>query len=170
MRKYLPLLLTMTLAAACAEEDDFIKQPPITMPRIYEYYPASCFADCRNFTIYRNETEIELRAYEPDHSFIGLAAAELSDLTNDELNDLIEALESGAQTLGELPGGVPTDGPIIRIYLSNLTLTYSEHHPPTGVIDLDAALAEILDDLSQCRTNIRIDSTSDCEQLAYFPE
>jgi hypothetical protein len=172
MRKstILMLALTLALAPACADDQDTPDSPPITLPRLYEYHAGYCRGDCRTLTLYRHGAEVELRAYERDGGFIGVATATLTGDTNDELSDWIEALSSGAQSLGELPKGVPTDGPIIQLYLPYLTLNYAEHHPPSGLIELDTALAEILDDLSQCRATIRLHPDFGCVALAYYPE
>ncbi|WP_106392936.1 hypothetical protein [Enhygromyxa salina] len=121
-------------------------------------------------TLYRNQSAVELRAHQPDGSFDGRATATLSDPTNDEVTERISALTSGAQGLGELPSGVPTDLPVIELWLPGLSISYSTGYPPTGVVELDETLAAILDDLSHCRSSERMTVDADCEQLAYVPD
>jgi hypothetical protein len=168
MRRYL-FLLPLTLTPACAEPDEVLS-PENTLPSIYSHTPTACHGDCRSLTLYRANTDIELRAYEPDRSFAGIATGTLSDDTSDELDAMLDALRSGEQSLGELPAAVPLDGQIIGLWLPGLNLSYAINHPPSGLVEIDTLLAKILDDLSQCRTNVRVDSDSDCEQLAYYPE
>jgi hypothetical protein len=49
-------------------------------------------------------------------------------------------------------------------------LIYDEGHPPSGLVEVDAFLAKVLDDMSQCRATTQVTPDHDCEPLAYFPE
>jgi hypothetical protein len=171
MRRFL-FVLPLILTAACAEPEDEPLSPALTLPALYDYDIAGpCGERCWSLTLYRSGTEIALRAHDqPGHVFLGITTGQLSAETSAELTAMIDALRSGEQSLGELPGGVPIDGTINTLWLPDLTLRYMTNHPPSGVIELDKLLTSILDDLSQCRTNVRVDPDSGCEPLAHFPE
>lgn len=70
----------------------------------------------------------------------------------------------------ELSGTQSIDAPLIQLWLPGLTLIYDDGYPPSGLVELDAFLAKILDDLSQCRPTVQITPDYDCEPLAHYPE
>ena len=170
MRRHI-LLLTLALTAACSDGDEAFTSEPLTLPSIYSTaIVGPCSEWCWSLTLYRSQSEIELRAYESNGNLLGIATGALSDQTNTQLSAMIESLSSGEQSLGELPGMPPIDGTANTLWLPSLTLSYATNYPPSGLSELDELLSSILDDLSQCRTNLRVHSDPDCEQLAYFPE
>lgn len=140
--------------------------PPSGKPDIYKYIPTWCHGACWSLTLARGGTFIELRAHEPDRSFLGLATGSLSEPASDELDQLLDE----AVDLGELSGTQSFDAPLVQLWLPGLTLTYTDGYPPSGLVDLDAFLAKILDDLSQCRATTQITPDRDCEPLAHYPE
>lgn len=64
--------------------------PPFGNPDIYKSIPTWCQGPCWRLTLARGGTFVELRAHEPDGTFLGLATATLSEPASDELDQLLE--------------------------------------------------------------------------------
>lgn len=141
--------------------------PPSGAPQIYQTSPTWCSGNCWTLTLYRSDTFIELRAHDGgDNTFLGLATGILSDPASDELDQLLDE----AVDLGELPGDAPLDLPLIELSLPGLDLLYTDGYPPSGLAALDAFLAKVLDDMSQCHPTTKLTPDHDCEPLAPYPE
>lgn len=159
--------VVMLWALGCSSDPPPADEPPPSgKPDIYKSIPTWCQGPCWRLTLARGGTFVELRAHEPDGTFLGLATATLSEPASDELDQLLEE----AVDLGELSGPQSLDAPLIQLWLPGLTLIYDDGHPPSGLVELDAFLAKILDDLSQCRPTTQITPDYDCEPLAHYPE
>jgi hypothetical protein len=164
------ILATLGLLLCCSPEPSQEETPPPSgAPQIYRVVPTLCHEKCWYLTLYRNDTFIELRAQQPGDgslSLLGLATGSLLEPANEELDQLLDE----AANLGELPGDVPHDSPLVELYLPGLTLIYAVNYPPSGLVELDAFLAKVLDDMSQCRPTAQITPDHDCEPLSWFPE
>ncbi len=159
-------LVALGVLACSPEAPQEEAPPPSGAPALYKITPTWCHGPCWSLTLYRNDTFIELRSHDRgDHTFLGLATGTLSEPANDELDQLLEQ----AINLGELPSGGGHDAPRIDLWLPGLHLSYDDGFPPTGLIELDAFLAKILDDMSQCHPTTQI-TPHDCEPLNWFPE
>jgi len=124
--------------------------------------------DCRELTLHREAEVVELHAWQ--RGLVGTSHATLSDDTNAELDALLEALVSGEQSIGAIQQFQGFGAELIKLWLPALELVYSLDYPPTGVVELDALLWSVLDDLSECRTTTRLVPDSDCEKLlSYAP-
>ena len=163
--RFSPVILALACCAACGSGPEQ-HPPPVTAPRAYSVSPGLCAEDCWSLTLYRAADFVELRAHEADGAYLDRAEGMLSAQGTDELDELI----ASSTELGEVPTDVPHDGPVIGMYVLSVDLEYAEGYSPSGVIELDAFLRQILDDLSQCRTSAIVSSEADCEPLAWFPE
>lgn len=161
------VLVAVLWILGCSPDLPQEESPPLEAPEIYRIIPTLCHDRCWTLTLYRGGTFIELRAHDRgDDSFLGRATGVLSEPASDELDQLLDQ----AMDLGEHPGGVVFDAPLIELSLPGLTLIYDDGFPPSGLVEIDAFLAKVLDDLSQCRPTTQITPDHDCEPLAYFPE
>jgi hypothetical protein len=142
------------------------EEPPSSGAPIYKYRPTYCHGDCWSLTLSRSDTFIELRAHQPNGTFLGLATGILSDPASDELDQLLDT----PIDLGELSGIWSFDAPVIELWLPGLHLIYDVSYPPSGLVELDAFLWKVLDDMSQCHPTTQITPDHDCEPLAYYPE
>ncbi len=142
---------------------------PSDAPQLYRVVPTLCHDKCWYLTLHRDDTYIELRAQQPGGgsslSLLGYATGTLSKPANNELDKLLEE----SSDLGELPGDVPHDSPLVELSLPGLNLIYAVNYPPSGLIELDAFLAKVLEDMSQCRATSKITPDHDCEPLSWFP-
>jgi hypothetical protein len=164
------LLLASMLLVACIEDTDEPSPPENIGPRLYAYHPF-CWEECSILTLYYTHSEngsgyeVELRATRPDGSYMGRQLATMWPEASDELDALRDVDELGAP-----PTGVPSDVELIELWLPDLSLTYPKGYPPSGLVELDAFLMRLLDDVSQCRNTTRVDTPWECEQLAAYPE
>jgi hypothetical protein len=168
VNRSLTLLIVATLwILGCSPDPAQEEAPPSSgAPQIYEITPTWCHGACWTLTLHRSGTFIELRAHQPDGTFLGLATGILSDPASDELDQLLdEPVE-----LGELPGTQVFDAPLVELWLPGLRLIYTDGYPPSGLVEIDAFLAKVLDDMSQCRPTTQITPDYDCEPLAHYPE
>lgn len=141
--------------------------PPSGAPQLYQLTPTWCHGACWRLTLHRADTFIELRAHDRgDDAFVGLATGSLSEAASAELDQLLDA----ATDLGELSGVESFDAPLVQLSLPGLELIYEIGYPPSGLVELDAFLATVLDDLSQCRATTQLTPDDDCEPLAHVPE
>jgi hypothetical protein len=161
------LLVVAALWILGCSPDPPAEEAPLSSgpPPIYKIIPTWCTSRCWTLTLYRSDTVIELRAHEQG-SFAGLATGTLSEPASEELDQLLDE----AVDLGELSGVVVHDAPLVELWLPGLTLMYDDGYPPTGLVELDAFLAKVLDDMSQCRATTQISPDFDCEPLSWFPE
>jgi hypothetical protein len=119
---------------------------------------------CNKLTLHRNGHDLELRAYRWDGPFAGSEIATMSDTTRVELDALLDIDE-----LGEPPQDVPHGGVAVTLWLPGLSISYTQGHPPSALVELDALLYELLVDLSSCRNSTRITVADDCEVLTEYP-
>ncbi len=88
----------------------------------------------------------------------------MSDDTQAELDALLDIDE-----LGKAPKDVPHDGVAVTLWLSGLSISYTQGHPPSALVELDALLYDLIVDLSSCRNSSRLTVASDCEPLTEYP-
>jgi hypothetical protein len=164
-RSPLLFLVAALSLSSCSPDPIPDAEPPSEAPSIYRYTPTWCHGACWSLTLSRSETFLELRAHQPDGTFVGLATGILSEPASDELDQLIDEA-----VLGELPGFETFDAPLIDLWLPGMHFMYDHFYPPSGLVEIDAFLAKVLDDMSQCRATTQITPDHDCEPLAWFPE
>lgn len=163
-------LLALLLSGCCEDAGDTPELgPPLERSRLYELLPAC--GDCPRLTLYRVYADplVELRAFDIDGDYLGRALGELTPETSAMLDEHIDTLVGGQQPIGELPGDIPMDAPQVMLELPNLSLTYAQSHPPSGLGPLNALLMAIHDDLSNCQTTEQIVAEPGCEVLAWQP-
>jgi hypothetical protein len=156
---------TLSLVGCLPDFPDDETPPPSQFPAIYRISPTWCTGHCWTLTLHRSDTSIELRAHEPDGTFLGLATGSLNEPASDELDQLLESVD-----LGELPADGPIDSPLIEMWLPGLSLSYDHGYPPSGLVEIDAFLATVLDDMSQCRPTTKVTPDWDCEPLNWYPD
>lgn len=161
MRNSFTRLAFTILLGSCADEVD--EPLPVAQigPPLYEV-DFSC--RCNGLTLHRDGRDLQVRAHQWDGPFAGSEIATMSEATEAELDALLDVDE-----LGKPARGVPHDGVAVRLILAGLTLTYTQGHPPSALVELDALLYALTMDIATCSDSSRLTVAPDCEILTEYP-